>query len=114
MRSTVKRWCKDFGYTWYGPGKFGKERYDYKIQFGKGHAAMFRSAHGPCGKAKVYTTNRGINFLIFPVISQVVGKKEMSRAQFIQAMNWVKACLAGQVSDFAENLAAHYGDSTNE
>ena len=106
MKSTVKRWCKDFGYTWHGPGVYGTERYDYNIHFGKGLAAMFRSAHGPCRKPKVCSTNRGKEFLIFPVYSQLVGQKEMSRFKFSQATSWVKDCLAGNMREYTENATA--------
>lgn len=100
MKSTVKRWCKDFGYTWYGPGVYGSERYDYKIHFAKGHFAFFRSAHGPSLAPKSYSTARGKQFLIFPVYSQIVGQKEMSKSKFVDVTEWVKACLAGKVCDY--------------
>ena len=103
MKFTVKRWCKDFGYTWYGPGLHSTEKYDYKIHFGGGLTGMFRTSHGPCRKPAVCITNRGEEFMIFPVYSQFVGQKEMSRSKFIHATAWVKECLAGNISEYTVN-----------
>ncbi len=100
MKSTVKRWCKVFGYTWYGPGVYSSESYDYKIQFATDVAAFFRTAHGPCFAPCEYRTKGGKPFLIFPVFTQFVGQKEMSKAKFTQATDWVLACLEGKISEF--------------
>ena len=100
MKSTVKTWCKDFGYTWYGPGIYSSERYDYKIQFGKGIAALFHSAHGPCYLPRRYCSNSGKPFLIFPVFTQFVGQKEMSKAKFTHAIEWILSCLDGEITEY--------------
>ena len=67
---------------------------------------MFRSAHGPCRKPKVFSTNQGKEFLIFPVYSQLIGQKEMSRLKFSQATSWVKDCLVGNIREYTENTTA--------
>jgi hypothetical protein len=105
MKTTVKRWCKDFGYAWYGPGIYSDEKYDYKIHFGAGEFAMFRTAHGPCLTPRQFLTKSGKSFLIFPVFTQFVGQKEMSRKQFSNAVNWVRSCLDGHICEFQHTFA---------
>lgn len=100
MKQTVKRWCSDFGFGWYGPGIYGAEKYDYKIHFDDGSSAMFRTANGKLKKPTEYTTNSGKTFLVFPVFSQFVGQKEMSRSKFVEATKWVKKCLSGNITEF--------------
>ncbi len=106
MKSTVKRWCKEFGYTWYGPGVYSSERYDYKIHFGTGAAAFFRTAHGPCYLPRKCRCHSGKSFLVFPVFTQFVGHKEMSKAKFTQAIDWILSCLAGEVTEYP-HVTAH-------
>jgi len=105
MKSTVKRWCREFGYTWYGAGTYGAESYDYKIQFAKGESAIFRSAHGPIFGPNSYYTKNGTSFLIFPVYSQFVGQKEMSKSKFVQATEWVRNCIAGEICEYPHAAA---------
>ena len=105
MKSTVKRWCMDFGYDWYGPGMCSSEKYEYKICFAPGQRAMFRTFHGPCFTPKACTTKSGKPFLIFPVYSQFVGQKEMSRSKFIRATNWVLACIGGNIREYHQAAA---------
>lgn len=105
MKSTVKAWCKNFGYTWHGPGMYSSERYDYKIHFSKGVFALFCTAHGPCFAPRECCTKSGKAFLIFPVISQLVGQKEISKTKFTLAANWVLACLEGKISEFPSAAA---------
>jgi len=93
MKRTVKQWCLREGYDWYGPGVHGECRYDYKIVFGKGLAAFFKTAHGPSTAIRRYRT-RNASFPVFPVLSQIVGKKEMTRARFLEACEWVRSSLA--------------------
>jgi hypothetical protein len=99
MKSTVKRWCKDFDYTWYGPGKHGDHRYDYKIIFENNLAALFATAHEPSMTAQTCHT-RNDEFLLFPVFSQIIGRKEMSKFEFIAICDWVKSCLSDDVIEF--------------
>ncbi|WP_328987734.1 hypothetical protein [Thiorhodovibrio winogradskyi] len=110
MKKTVKTWCKDFGYTWYGPGVYSAEKYDYKIQFLKGVFALFRTAHGRCFAPRQCITGKGKAFLIFPVFSQFLGHKEISRTRFAQAVDWVLACLQGKISQFPSATALQLGE----
>jgi len=48
---------------------------------------------------RMYQTRHG-EFAVFPVFSQVIGKKEMSLAQFEKVLNWVEAWLAGDCRQF--------------
>jgi len=105
MKSTVKRWCKECGYTWYGPGVYSSVRYDYKIQFAKGVVALFRTTHGRCLAPREYVTNKGKPFLVFPVFTQFVGEKEMSKAKFTQATDWIVSCLAGKITEYPHAAA---------
>lgn len=102
MKSTVKRWCRHYGYTWYGPGVYSSKRYDYKIHFAKGLFAIFRSAHTSELAPQSFTTSSGKQFLMFPVYSQLVGQKEMTESKFTHVTAWVKACLAGTVSEYSD------------
>lgn len=103
MKSTAKRWCMDFGYTWHGNGVYSSERYDYKIHFSKGTFALFRAAHGPCVLPRECSTNTGKSFLVFPVYSQIVGQKEMSRSEFARATDWILSSLAGKICEYPHN-----------
>ena len=100
MKSTVKRWCKDFGYVWYGHGNHGDSKYEYKIVFENNITAFFATAHGPAVMPKTGYIKGG-EFLLFPVFSQVIRKKEMSRSQFVAVCDWVKSCLAGNIIEFS-------------
>jgi len=99
MKRTVKQWCKVFDYTWYGPGKYGDHRYDYKIIFENSQVALFATAHGPSRTPKACHTKKG-EFLLFPVFSQTIGRKEMSKSGFIAICDWVKSCLLDDVVEF--------------
>jgi len=99
MKRTVKQWCLQKGYNWYGPGVHGNCHYDYKIILADGRKAFFRTAHGRSSVVRMYQTRHG-EFAVFPVFSQVIGKKEMSLAQFEKVLNWVEAWLAGDCRQF--------------
>lgn len=103
MKKTVKQWCLEYGFDWYGPGVQGDTRYDYKIVYrrkdGSTCVGFFASAHGPSQSPSYGKTRRG-DFLLFPVFRQVVGQKEISRRKFELVSEWVQDCLVGEVSDF--------------
>ena len=105
MKSTVKRWCKDFGYIWYSHGNHGDSKYEYKIIFENKRTAFFATAHGPAVMPKTGYIKGG-EFLLFPVFSQVIGKKEISRSQFVAVCDWVKFCLAGNIIEFSAQQKA--------
>jgi hypothetical protein len=104
MKKTVKQWCSEFGYTWFGNGVHGNSRYSYKIIFEKGESAFFAANHQNPMAPKVAVTKNS-TFLVFPVFSQLFGKKEISRTQFVSAISWVKAC--------KENGSTPYGAQQN-
>jgi hypothetical protein len=105
MKKTVKQWCKQYGFDWYGSGIMGEHRYDYKILYrstsGSSTVAHFATAHGVSTKPILGKKRHG-EFLLFPVYSQVIGDKEMSRSKFESVSTWVQQCLAGDCSEYSK------------
>lgn len=104
MKKTVKQWCKEYGFDWYGPGVVGEHRYNYKILYrtasGSSTVGYFATAHGS-SKKPIHGKKRRGALLLFPVYSQVVGDKEMSRSKFESVSNWVQTCLSGKLSEYS-------------
>ena len=123
MKKTVKQWCLEFGFDWYGPGVHGETKYDYKIFYRNEHGettcvGFFATAHGPSGSPRHGKKKSG-EFLVFPVYRQVIGQKEMSRHKFKMVTGWVQDCLLRKISDYddylkhlhiAENQAANQSE----
>ena len=108
MKKTVKQWCLELGFDWYGPGVQGETKYDYKIVYRNKSGettfvGFFATAHGPSTFPR-YGRKKGGQFLLFPVCRQVVGQKEMSRYKFELVTGWVQDCLSGNVSDYGDYL----------
>lgn len=101
MKKTVKQWCLHEGFNWYGPGRHGNCAYDYVIHFGRGRKAFFKTVHGPSRSTRRFQT-RNAEFLVFPVFSQVIGRKEMTHTQFKSVLGWVEQCLSGDMREYDE------------
>ena len=105
MKKTVKQWCKEYGFDWYGPGVKCEHQYDYKILYrsseGSSVVAHFSATYGSEKKPINGKKKKG-DFLLVPVYSQVTGDKEMSRRKFKSASNWVQDCLSGNISEYSK------------
>ena len=102
-RKNVKRWALDLGFDWFGPGVHSDKKYDYVIVLGKGMKAMFSSSN----KSLVPTEHAASNstFYIFPSLSFVFGKKELSKTQFLSGLEWVQSCFENSPSEFKSFLS---------
>ncbi len=99
MKKTIKQWSIHHNLNWYGPGTHGNKRYDYCIILEKGVKAFFSSTNKSL-EPKKYETKNG-TFLIFPNITFLFNKKEISNTQFSKAISWVKHCLSNAPTIFS-------------
>lgn len=99
---TIKQWCAEYGMNWYGQGRIGAIRYDWKLILEKGHSAIFSSAVGSSEPEAHDIDERVV--LIFPNPNSPVKQGKISRAKFLRIIHWVKQCLLGKVTSLEASM----------
>ena len=100
MKLSIKTWCINKGYNWYGQGKHGNEWYDWCYQIPKGKKVMFSSAVKGL-KPIVCKTNQGKEFLLFPNINNNILGDQISAEKFNKFISWVQECLNENIIEFS-------------
>jgi hypothetical protein len=100
MRRTIKQWCREDGVNWLGQGSTGGFQYDWKLVLGKGRTAIFSATvKGTLPEIRRLGKRDG---LVFPNVNRPKDGGKISKTAFLQIINWVEDCLAGNIRELKE------------